>query len=654
MDIAEKKEHVLVCLSPSLTNEKLILSASKMAQAFQGQFTALYIKSIHEMMSHEDEIRLQQHISLARKSGAEIATITGEDIPLLISEYASVAGVTKIVIGRSGQSRKLFFPGQKITERLIQLTSDIDIYIMPDQNKPEVYQKNHLVLSQQILPSVSDIVIMCSILCLTTILGLCFQKFGFTEANIITVYILGVLIASITTDTYAIGVIMSVGSVILFNFFFTEPRMTLHAYGAGYPVTFGIMLIASVITGSLAGKLNQDAKLLASDAFRTKVLLDTDKLLEQAEGKEQIIQIAGKQLCQLLQRSVIVVHSMNQTVATQYLYDTNTNHPYTLNEHEKELISWVYKNHKRAGATTDIFSSDNRLYLAIRINEMVYGVVGIDVAQRDFNSHENSIVFSILGECALALDNERIRKEKDEAALIAKNEKLRSNLLRTISHDLRTPLTSISGDASILLDRYDELDDTTRKQMFTDIYDDSEWLYNVVENLLSVTRFEEGKMNLHFSDQVVDDLVDESLKHIDRKRNEHHIRVKENDALLLVKVDARLIMQVIINIVNNAIKYTQAGSTITIQTSKMDSYVKIQILDDGPGMSETMKKHVFEMFYTGEKSADYSGRSLGLGLALCKSIVESHGGNLNVEDNIPHGCIFSFTLPLSEVKINEM
>lgn len=649
-----RKEHILVCLSPSSTNERLVVSAAKMAEAFHGRFTALYIQPVSgKYMSHENEARLMKHIELARSLGAEIATVTGDDVPLLISEYAGVAGVTKIVVGRSGHERKFIFPKPKLTERLIQLAPDIDIYIMPDQNRPEVYRHSGSLISGQIFPSVSDLAIMIGILVLTTLLGICFQHLGFTEANIITVYILGVLLSSIATDSYLTGLIASVCSVILFNYLFTEPRMTLHAYGAGYPVTFAIMLVASVITGTLAGKLKQDSALLARDAFRNKILFDTDKLLEKAESEDEIIRIAGQQIARLLKRQVITVHAEDDDSGLLHTDDSDVVHDVRLSQKEKEIIHWVYKNHKRAGAGTDMFSEENRLYLAIRINERVYGVVGIDVTDRHFNSHENSIVLSILGECAFALDNERIRREKDEAAVVARNEKLRSSLLRTISHDLRTPLTSISGDAALLLERFHELDDNTVRRMLTDITDDSQWLVNVVENLLSVTRFEEGRISLHYSDQLVEDLISEAIRHVDRKKNEHVLKVRDEEDLILVHVDARLIMQVIINIVNNAIHYTPPGSLIEISAEKKEKMAVITVSDNGDGISDAMKPHIFEMFYTGEKSSDCSGRSLGLGLALCRSVIEAHGGTIQVEDNIPHGCVLRFTLPLSEAELYE-
>ena len=269
------------------------------------------------------------------------------------------------------------------------------------------------------------------------------------------------------------------------------------------------------------------------------------------------------------------------------------------------------------------------------------------------DSFENSVLLSILGECSLAIENIRNAKEKEEVALLAQKEQLRANLLRAISHDLRTPLTSISGNASNLLSNYEQLDDETRLMMFSDIYDDSQWLISLVENLLSVTRIEEGRLNINKTTELIDEVIDEALRHISRKRSEHHISVDYGEELLLVKIDAKLILQVIINIVDNAIKYTPSGSTIRIYAEKAGDMVSVSIADDGPGIPDAMKEKVFEMFFTGENKIVDSRRSLGLGLSLCKSIIHVHGGELVLKDNLPHGCVFTFTLPSGEVKIDE-
>lgn len=320
---------------------------------------------------------------------------------------------------------------------------------------------------------------------------------------------------------------------------------------------------------------------------------------------------------------------------------------------EQAVAAWVHKNNKRAGATTDTLGSAKCLYLAVRVSDMVYGVVGIGLAgEAHLDSFENSIVLSILGECALALENERAIREREESAVLAKNEQLRANLLRSISHDLRTPLTSISGNAGVLLANGEALGTKKCKQLYTAIYDDSLWLINLVENLLSVTRIEDGTMQLKLTAELVDEAVAEAVRHISRQSAEHHIIIRQQEDFLLAKMDARLIVQVIINIVDNAVKYTPKGSTITITTRKEGKWAAVEIADDGPGIPDDAKPRIFDMFYTaGAHSAD-SRRSLGLGLALCKSIINAHGGEISVADNQPSGTIFRFTLPAEEVTLH--
>ena len=234
-----------------------------------------------------------------------------------------------------------------------------------------------------------------------------------------------------------------------------------------------------------------------------------------------------------------------------------------------------------------------------------------------------------------------------------KNEKLRSTLLRSISHDLRTPLTSISGNASNLLTNEAEMCEGERHRVYLDIYDDSMWLINMVENLLSITRIEEGRLNIDMKAEVVEDIVREAVQHVDRKISEHHLVLALGDDVQVVKADSRLIMQVIINLVNNAVKYTQKGSQITISSEETGSgMVRISVADDGPGISDEDKKHIFEMFYTAKRKIADDRRSIGLGLALCKSIAEAHGGTICVADNNPRGTVFSFTLPEEKVMLD--
>ena len=649
------QEHILVCLSASPSNAKIVKTAATMASAFGGSFTALYVQTPDsDKLDEENKNRLQDHIRLAEQLGADIATAYGEDVSFQIAEYARISGVTKIVIGRSNIKRRHFWNRPTLTDKLTEIAPNLDIHIIPDNIINSKYRPSSHSLFRSLIPYPKDILITVLILAIATILGLSFYSFGFTDSNIITVYILGVLLTSLFTKGYTCGIIGSLVSVMLFNFFFTEPRLTFHAYDSGYPVTFAIMLVASVITGTLASKLKSHAKLSAQAAFRTKVLLDTNQLLQKAQNDEDIINITATQIMKLLNRSVVMYSVRDGKLTKGSLYSSQSDNLEDLfTTTERNAAEWVYLNKHRAGASTNVYSKAKCVYFSIRINNNIYGVIGIRIKGKPLDAFENSILLSILGECALAMDNRRNAKEKEQTAVLAKNEQLRANLLRAISHDLRTPLTSISGNAGNLLSNKDKLDEDTKMQIYTDIFDDSEWLISLVENLLSVTRIEEGRMNFNKSIELVDEITEEALRHIGRKSTEHKISVIHKDELLLANVDAKLIVQVLINLIDNAIKYTPLGSEIKVITEKKNGYASISVIDNGNGIPDNIKPHVFEMFYTGDNRIADSRRSLGLGLALCKSIIGAHGGELTLTDNQPQGCIFTFTLPLGEVKIDE-
>ena len=651
------KEHILVCLSSSPSNERIVRMAGKMAQAFSGSLTALYVQTPGDAdMNAEDTVRLQANMRLAQQFGAEIITTHGEDAATQIAEYARLSDVTKIVIGRSGVQRRHFWSEPTLTERLITLAPEVDIHIIPDVEAYKSYRRKRLLTIRPAFPTAWELLLTIGILAAATVIGWAFLRLGFANANIIMVYLLGVLLTSAFTSGYTCGVLSAFLSVILFNYFLTEPRLSLAAYGSKYPITFAVMFAAALLTGTLAAKLKAHAQLSARDAYRTKLLFDMNRQLQKAETPNEVYQMTATQIQKLMQRDVLIYPAQGDALLDGNVYPADGSSPYCIpdTDQEQDVIQWVWQNRKRAGATTQNFPKAKRLYLAIRTGQQVFGVVGIPMEkQTQPDAFTSSVLFSILGECALALESLRNAEEKEKAAVLAKNEQLRANLLRSISHDLRTPLTSISGNADTLLHSYNVLDEQTRKQIFTDIYDDAQWLTGLVENLLSITKIADGSVKLRLSDQVVDDIVSEALRHIDRRSAEHHITVDCGDEPLLVRVDAGLIMQVLINLVNNAVKYTPAGSNIRITAIPRENMAEICVSDNGPGIPDELKEHVFEMFFTGGNPIGDSRRSLGLGLTLCQAIIHAHNGEMTLKENSPHGCIFSFTVPLSEVNLNE-
>lgn len=605
------EEHILVGLSSAPSNARIIRTAATMAAAFGCSFTALFVRTpSYEVMSDEDKERLRTNIKLAEELGATVETVFGDDVSYQIAEYARLSGVTKIVVGRSAATRKHPWSQPTLTEKLTAIAPNLDIHIIPDASVDGSYRPKKAKQKFSIITYLRDLGITVGILLLATLLSYGFSQLGFTEANIITVYLLAVLLTSIFTSTRSSYVLSAIGSVLVFNFFFTSPRFSFKVYEQGYPVTFLIMLIAALIVGTLTDRMKKHSKQSTQAAYRTNLLLETNQLLQRAQTDEEIHQAARTQVSKLLSRDT--------TVLPGVVASTN----------------------------------QNKLHYPIKVQSRVYGTVIIEDTE-PLEAFENSVLLSILGECALALENSRNAAEKEAAKLQAENEKLRANLLRSISHDLRTPLTAISGNASILLTDSESLDAETRKQMYGDIYDDSVWLHNLVENLLAVTKIEEGRMELKMQPQLVEEIVTEAMQHISRQKEEHTITVSHEDDLLLAKCDARLIIQVIINLVDNAIKYTPAGSHIAVMTKEENGLAVISVADNGAGISDAEKTKVFQMFYTGSSSVVDSRRSLGLGLSLCKSIVDAHGGEITVSDNQPSGTIFTFRIPSGEVKVHE-
>ncbi len=492
-------------------------------------------------------------------------------------------------------------------------------------------------------------------LVLSTALGFVFYLFDFTEANIITVYILGVLITTLITKNYICSTAFSIISVFLFDLFFVAPMFSLIPLDSGYPATFAIMLLSSLITGTLANKLAASAKLSSNSAYRMSIMLQTNKLLQKAEEEDVIINIVVQQLLKLLDRNISVYKAEGNKLSEPEFFskDVDIKYPALLYQKESNVAFCAYQNNRCSGVGTDLQSASIGTYYPIGISNAVFFVIGIETRAKAIENFENSIVVSILGEAALAIENLRNSKEKEEVALLAKNEQLRANLLRAISHDLRTPLTSISGNAENLLMNFDNIDEETRRKILTDVGDDAEWLIALVENLLSVSRISEGRMNINMSVQLADEVITEALRHISRKAKNHRILTDFGNDLLLAKMDARLISQVIINLVDNAVKYTPEGSVIVVSAKDEGKNIRISVSDNGEGIPDEQKKDVFRMFYTGKNDVADCRRSLGLGLSLCESIIAAHGSQLILSDNNPHGCNFIFTLKKSEVNISE-
>ena len=641
-------EEILVCLSGAPSNVRVIKAAAKMAEAYGGNLTALYVEP-PDLQEHEPEARarLEANFRLAHRLGAKVTRLYGEDAATQIAEYARVSGSTKIVIGKSPTHTSVFRK-KTLIDRLNELAPDIDIFIIPDKATPS--ERAHRLSFSDERFSVADVLKTLGLLTAATLGGLVFTKLGFSTANVIILYTLAVLGIAVTTTGRSYSLASAVLSVFVFNFLFTVP---LHSFSAepSEIATFVVMFIAAIIISSLTTQIKRQARLKAQHSYRTEILLETSQRMQKAESEEQILSLAATQLGKLSGRGVMIFPVKDGTLGEPMLFPSVEGDDFSpyLESSELAAAREALATGHGTGCGTQSFPNAKGLYMAIRSTEGVLAVVCFSVnGQPERESYSRSLTVAILDECGIMLENERYKLAKREMEEKARAQELRANLLRSISHDLRTPLTGISGSASLLLTG--KMSEDQRTELLKAIRDDSEWLITLVENLLCITRIEGRDKLTELEPELVGEVIADALTHIDRSSAQHKVTTVIADDYLMANMDARLIEQVLINLVNNAVKYTPAGSTICVSAESSGGSVLVSVSDNGPGIADASKGKIFDMFYTEAKTGD-SRRGLGLGLALCKSIVTAHGGEISVSDAKPHGAVFTFSLP--EVKTDE-
>lgn len=658
----EAGEDVLVYVTPDAGNVKVIRAAANMAEAFHGTLTALVIESSEsKKLDAEGRARLRSNIDLAEELGAHVVTMHGDDVAVLISQYSMTAGITQLVLGSTSTGKRLFSPKENLVNRLTHLSYGAVINVIPVKDLPVQLSRFRPATGFKLTSG--DVVRALIAVAVATAIGLAVHELGLASSVILMGYMLVILLMATRADGFFYSVIAALGSVVAYNFFFTVPRFTLDAYGINYPFIFAFLMISTLVASSLTVRMKRQTEATARRAYRTEVLLESSRELQAATSIETCFATAAKQIMKILDRPVVIYGvESGGGLSKPVVYDVpgsgggDARSAELVSSYEVAVASWVAANNERAGSTTSTLSEARCLYLPIRSKGTVFGVAGLVMEEEsdDFGSFEKNLLIALLDECGQACERIDSARERHEMRTKAEKEELRSNLLRMISHDLRTPLTSISGDADMLLSEGARLSEAQKQRMYEDIYEDSSWLISLVENLLSVTRIDDGSMQIDMQPEIVGDIVREAVAHANRKGAEHDIRVDVPDELLMVKADARLIMQVIINLVNNAIAYTPKGSRIEVSARKEANegkrMVRIAVADDGPGVPDADKDRIFGMFLTGSESGVLkeggdAHRSMGLGLALCRSIVRVHGGDLTISDAAPHGSVFSFMLP---------
>ena len=422
---ARAGEHILICLSSSPSNAKVIRTAARMADAFHSGFTALFVQTPEtKELSGENMKRLRSNLHLAEQLGAQISTVYGTDPAVQIAEYARVSGVTKIVMGRINHKQNPITGKKSLADRLIQLT-DLDVYIIPDRQP--LYKKP---IGKLRIPkahfSWRDVAIMLVSLLLSTAVGFGFYHAGFSESNIITVYILGVLMTAVWTNGYFYGAVDSLLSVAAFNYFFTVPRFTFQANDPSYPVTFLIMMFSSIIAGSLASRVKAQARLAAQKSYYTELLLESSQKFQKGRTEWDCLRLAAEQLNRMFARPILyALNGAEQDLTFRVEPSDEKSVLSGLSSQEIGVAKWVQKNNKHAGATTNTLPDSKWLFLSVRGTQGVMGIVGIPIVGYSVpDAFEKNLMIAILSECGLSQERIRLQEERNQAELQTQREDL--------------------------------------------------------------------------------------------------------------------------------------------------------------------------------------------------------------------------------------
>ncbi|MDP4177243.1 MAG: sensor histidine kinase KdpD [Bacillota bacterium] len=645
---------ILACIGFSASSSKIIRTAARMAEAYHSKWIALHVETTRvQRLSREDKERLNENLNLAEQLGAEIVTIYGDNIVEQIIEYAKFRNVTKIVIGKNnrGHSRLFNFYAKDIVEKLMDSKLYLDVYVIPNpkiKNKKNFFRTNFRI---NFNVSFKEILVSIFILFMATIVSKALDYLRFSLPNLIMIYILAVILVYIATNGYLLGIISSLVAVLLFNYFFTDPRYSFQVYDKSYYATFPMMLLVAFIIGTLTNKIQREARNSFEREKQTQVLYRVSGKLLSATGTENVVAIGIKYISRLLGREVVCYLSEEDKLSKPFIYTVDKGGDNNLLSKDEEAVAqWTVLNGNESGAGTNTFYGANGYYAPLKSQGKVLGVLGISCSEAILKPEQKFIFNTVVSQISIALDREILSENQKNSKLEIESERLRSSLLRSISHDLRSPLAGIKGAVSTIIEN-GELISTARKgQLLQGVYDDTEWLIRLVENLLSMTKFDDGKMQLKKSMELVEEVVYEAVQRTSKRFINHSSKVTIPENVIMAAMDGNLIEQVLINLIDNALKFTPKGSLIEIKAYEIDDRIFFEVSDNGKGISEEILPHIFERFFTDGSNISDSRRGVGLGLAICKSIVEAHDGYIEAFNKKEGGAVFRFNISKEEIK----
>ncbi len=519
-----------------------------------------------------------------------------------------------------------------------------------DKHTMKISYINTLKNRSPILKFLIDLVIVISLITLATIISFFLRQLNIAESNIIMTYLLSVLLVSYLIEGYTSSFLAAILGVLTFNYFFTEPYYSLTAYRADYPVTFVFMFAAATITSTLTIKVRHEAKISSQREKRAYLLYHVSQRLLYGTKESSIGSVIGEDVSEIMNIKTVIAYSNEDGTISEYKgYEKgkSLNHYWELSSHQKATMVEVARKQVNKMTEKQFYDDVNMLYVPVVGQSGTYGVIGFGLYDGETLSEEKRELCVIIASLmTMAIERERLNEEKRKVAIQIESEQLRGNLLRAISHDLRTPLTGILGATGTLIESGNVLKEEQKEVLLNNVYDETKWLIHTVENILSLTQLEEGKVKLKIKQEFMEEIMAEVISRTAKQMTDYQVELSVPKELIMVDMDGQLIEHVLINLLDNASKYTPKGSVVKLIVNYEDTFVKVQVKDNGPGIPKKSMEKLFNRFFTSGETSDHGRRGIGLGLEICKAIVEAHNGSICAYNNESGGATFEFKIPI--------
>jgi two-component system sensor histidine kinase KdpD len=634
-------ERILVCISPNAQSARLVRTARMLASQLYAEWFAVYVETPNDVrLSPEERNRVLDNLRLAERMGAKTVTIRGDSVAAAVSEYSAKNHITKIVIGKTqNRWRKLF--GVAVVDQVIRQSKQVDVIVATAEEKPVKQERAPAGMPfidwRAYLPGLL-------LLAVATLLGHVVHGF-FSPANIIMIYLLCVVVTAVFWG-FGPSVVVCILSVLLWDFFFVNPHLTFAVEDTQYIFAFVTLLLVSLTISYLTTRIRQQTEAAQSRESETATLYALSRTLAAVIGLDSTIRAITDSTRETfgLDAMIFLPDAQSKEGLKLHVDDPNV----SVGENEVAAAVWCFQHQKVVGHGTDTLPNATARYLPLSTARGTVGVMALLVtgATSRFTAQQTRLLEAYADMAAVAIERTEFAEKARSAEILETTEKLQTALLNSISHDLRTPLVSVIGVLSSLQEEGIELDDAARRNLIQVAREEAERLNHLITNLLDVTRLESAALRVSRQPCDVEDIIGAALEQLGSRSDKRPVRIELAEGLPFVSADFGLIVQVLVNILENAFKYSSPGSPVEVSGRKRGSLVEIEVADRGIGIPEQDLLRIFDKFYRVQRPDSVVGT--GLGLAICKGIVEAHGGGITAENRPDGGTIIKVTLPAAD------